>query len=116
MAIPDLSKLTLDELIEMGDDAVHNARVTKKNLAGFPIAKAKADDALAEFPKTALAIDLIEDTIDGEYVVVNVGVNGALRKVLVDDGGILTNEGHVRGNANRAIKTGGHFEQMEALL
>lgn len=111
----DLTKLTDKELETWASDALRE-QSRRKNIAGFPVAKQKADDALANFPKAALAITTEEDDIDGEYVVVDVGDNDDLMGVLLADGGIFKSAGKVRIHANRAVKEGGHFAKLEAAL
>lgn len=110
-----VSKLTDQELTDL-PDMISREQSARKNKAGFPVAKAKVDDALVAFPKTTLAVDIEEDTIDGEYIVVNTGGNDAILTALVEDGGILKSSTKVRINANRAVKQGGHFEKLEELL
>ena len=123
MALVDLTNLTDVELDAIGDDDVRVEKHRRDNLTNMPLAKAKADDGVKAFPKTALAVDIIQDTIDGAVVVVDTGGNGELMAVLLGAGGKYlppTNEGDsitmVRIVADLAVKEGGAFEQMEALL
>ena len=111
----DITKLTDKELADLPGLASRE-QSARKNKAGFPVAKALADDGLKDFPKTTLAVDIEEDEIDGDYVVVNTGGNDALTAALLSDGGIFKSAGKVRIHANRAVKAGGNFEQLEALL
>lgn len=115
MTEAEVSELTDQELADL-PDMVSREENTRKNKAGFPIAKAKADDGLADKPKTALAVTIEEDEIDGEYVVVDTGGNDAILTALVEDGGILKSSTKVRINANRAVKEGGYFAKLEAIL
>lgn len=112
----DVTKLTDDELADL-PGAMMREQSVRKNKIGFPIAKKKADDGLsASFPKTKLAVKTSEDVIDGKYMVVDVGNNDNLMKVLLSEGGIFKSAGKVRIPASLAVKGGGIFEKLEALL
>ena len=112
----DVTKLSDNELAALPGQ-IKSEVTSRGNKKGFPVAKKAVDDKLtASFSKTKAAVKTEADTVDGEYMVVDVGDNDALMKALLDDGGIYKAKGKVRIHAARAVRDGGALEKLEALL